>query len=99
MDPGELNAMNNCAHCNGELATLTSEVDVRFIALIILFERNLAPCLLLPESMGSVPTFGFEFVRVLGSQMFHFIQPLLCMCFFSLSSGLHVHVFHGSLKF
>ena len=31
--------MKNCARCYEELATLSDEVDVRFIALLSLFDR------------------------------------------------------------
>ena len=37
--PDELNAMKNCTHCNWGLATLRGDVDVRFIALLSLFDR------------------------------------------------------------
>jgi len=33
--PGEINAMMNCADCYKGLATLSGEVDVRFIAHIL----------------------------------------------------------------
>ena len=39
-EPGELNAMKNCAHCNWELTILSGEVDVRFTALISVFDRT-----------------------------------------------------------
>ena len=41
--PGEINAMENCAGCNEELATLSSEIDERFIALLSLFDRAQGP--------------------------------------------------------
>ena len=31
---GEINAMNNLVHCDCELATMSGEVEVRFIALL-----------------------------------------------------------------
>ena len=39
VDAGELNAMKNCVHCKWGLATLPSEVDVRFITLLSLFDH------------------------------------------------------------
>jgi len=40
MLPGKINAMENCARCNWGLATLSKEINVRFIALISLFDRT-----------------------------------------------------------
>ena len=34
---------SKCANCNWELATLPGEVDVRFIALLSLFDRTQGP--------------------------------------------------------
>jgi hypothetical protein len=41
--PGEVNTMENCTGCNEGLATLSGEVEVRFIALISLFDRAQDP--------------------------------------------------------
>ena len=35
--------MKNCARCNGGLTTLVGEVDVRFTALFVLFDRTQGP--------------------------------------------------------
>jgi len=35
VDPGELNAMKNCAHYNCGLASQQGEVDVRFIDSLV----------------------------------------------------------------
>jgi len=40
MHPGELNATKNCVRCNGGLATMLGEVDVRFIVLLSPFDRT-----------------------------------------------------------
>ena len=42
MLPGKINAMENCAHCNRRLTTLSGEVNVRVIVLFSLFDRTLA---------------------------------------------------------
>jgi hypothetical protein len=49
--PGEVNTMENCTGCNEGLATLPGEVDVRFIALLSLFDR--AQGLVCGEKAGS----------------------------------------------
>ena len=38
--PGKINAMENCARCDWRLTTLSGEVNVRFIALLSLFDRT-----------------------------------------------------------
>ena len=38
--PGELNALKNCAHSNGELTTMLDEVEVRIIVLLSPFDRT-----------------------------------------------------------
>ena len=38
--PGKINAMENCARCDWELTTLSGEFNVRFIALLSLFDRT-----------------------------------------------------------
>jgi len=37
--PGKINAMENCADCKWGLNTMLGEVNVRFIALLSLFDR------------------------------------------------------------
>ena len=41
--PGKINAMKNCVHCNWGLATMSGEVNVRFIELLSPFDRKNAP--------------------------------------------------------
>ena len=43
MFPGKINAMKNCVHCNWGLATISGEVDVRFIVLLSPFDRKNGP--------------------------------------------------------
>ena len=38
--PGKINAIENCAHCNRGLTTLSDEVNVRFIVLLSLFDQT-----------------------------------------------------------
>ena len=38
--PGKINAMENCAHCNRGLTTLSGVVNVRVIVLLSLFDRT-----------------------------------------------------------
>ena len=42
--PGKINAMKNCAHCHWELATLSGEVNARFIVLLSLIDHTQGPC-------------------------------------------------------
>jgi hypothetical protein len=41
--PEDINALKNCAGCNEELATLSGEANVRFIALFSRFSRSKGP--------------------------------------------------------
>ena len=41
--PGEINAMKNCVLCKGRHATMSDEVNVRFIALLRPFEQTKSP--------------------------------------------------------
>jgi hypothetical protein len=41
--PGEMKSMNNLVRCNCELATMSGEVNVRFIALLSPFDRTQGP--------------------------------------------------------
>jgi hypothetical protein len=41
--PGEINAMNNRVHCDCKRPTMSSEVHVRFIALLSPFDRTQEP--------------------------------------------------------
>jgi hypothetical protein len=41
--PGEINAMKDCAGCNEGLATLSGEVELRFIALLSPFDPLKCP--------------------------------------------------------
>ena len=38
--PGETNATENCVRCERGVTTLSSEVNVRFIVLLSLFDRT-----------------------------------------------------------
>ena len=38
--PGEYNALKNCVRCSSRLATTSGEVNVRFISLLIPFDRS-----------------------------------------------------------
>jgi len=41
--PGEINAMKSLVRCSGRLATMSGEVNVRFIALLSPFDRTQGP--------------------------------------------------------
>jgi hypothetical protein len=41
--PGEINAIKSCVLCNGRLATMLGEVNMRFVALLSPFEQAKSP--------------------------------------------------------
>jgi len=41
--PGKINAIKNLVHCNFGLATMSGDVNVRFIVLLSSFDRTQGP--------------------------------------------------------